>query len=190
MTLTWKKIQKKKKKLIKNQKKKKLHSWCHAKRRMSIHLLVWQRLRTLGTFSRNAAQEWVSLSMHSSPGFHWFTITFSFMTTLALHGSYFSHFKIRNTLENPDLHGQRQPGHVYYRSCHFFFRHSYPPGQFHMELLNWHRPLWFQQVPQFFLQSVLKQTVNTTMCKRPQFIFWNIFISQKPKKKLNPKGVK
>ncbi len=34
-----------------------LKSWCHTKRRTgAATLLVWQRLRTLGTFLRNAAQ--------------------------------------------------------------------------------------------------------------------------------------
>ncbi len=30
-------------------------------------------------------------------------------------------FKMQNTLENPDLHALRQPGHNYHWSCHFFF---------------------------------------------------------------------
>ena len=33
-------------------------------------------------------KEWVSLWIMQCPGFHWFIITFSFMTKLALHGSY------------------------------------------------------------------------------------------------------
>ncbi len=45
----------------------------------------------------------------------WFIITFSLMTTLALHGSYFTQsVKRQNTLENPDLHTLRQPEHIYY----------------------------------------------------------------------------
>ena len=30
------------------------------------------------------------------------------------------YFKMQNTLENPDVHAQRQPGHIYHWSCHFF----------------------------------------------------------------------
>ena len=64
----------------------------------------------------------------------WFIITFSCMTTLALHGSYFSHgstwildrydlylySKRQNALENLDLHILLQPGHIYHWSCYCF----------------------------------------------------------------------